>query len=96
MNLFPNTMVAYPAMPAHPSRPWFASYGPGVPHSIEDRISGTINDLFERSVRTYANNRLIESFGVGLTYAKAGEIATSIAAWLQAQPKSRFRRPWHS
>ena len=92
MNLFPNLTAQQPAAPAapsvaaaYPARPWFASYGPGVPHSIEDRISGTINDLFERSVRTYANNRLIESFGVGLTYAKAGEIATTVAAWLQAQ-----------
>ncbi len=80
--LAPQVSAAAPAT-AH-ARPWLASYGPGVPQTIDDRIVGTINDLFDNSVRAFAGNRAIESFGVGLTYAKLGVTATSIAAWLQA------------
>ena len=69
---------------APPTRPWFASYAPGVPHSIDGQMSGTINDLLDNSVRDFAANAAIESFGVTLTYAKLGQIATAIAAWLQA------------
>jgi long-chain acyl-CoA synthetase len=77
MNLFPSHVEA------HSARPWLASYGAGVPHSIDDRIRGTIPDLFEAGVRQFSGNRAIESFGVGLTYAKLGEIAAAVAAWLQ-------------
>jgi len=66
------------------TRPWLASYGPDVPHSIEDAMGGTINDLFETSVAKFAANTAVESFGVGLTFAKVGQIATAVAAWLQA------------
>ena len=74
------------------ARPWFASYAPGVPHSIDDEATGTINDLFDRSVASFASNTAIESFGVPITYASLGVSANAIAAWLQAtglQPGDR-------
>ncbi len=73
-----------PMTHAHPTRPWFASYAPGVPYSIDDAMGGTINDLFETAVRDFGARPALESFGVSLSYAKVGQIATAIAAWLQA------------
>ncbi len=78
-------MTAGPQNNPYGHRPWLAHYPAGVPHTIDDQITGTLNDLFENSVRKYATNKAIESFGVGLTYAKVGEVANAIASWLQAQ-----------
>jgi long-chain acyl-CoA synthetase len=75
------TMVATQAIT---TRPWFQSYGPGVPYTIEDRLKGTIPDLFDASVKSFPNNTVLESFGVGMTYAKLGQVSEAIAAWLQA------------
>ncbi len=73
-----------PITPVPLPRPWLASYGPGVPDTIDDQMAGTINDLFDNSVRTYASNIAIESFGVTMTYASLGTYVDAIAAWLQA------------
>lgn len=64
-------------------RPWFASYPDGVPHEIDVAGLGTLNDMFDLSVRTYAKQTVMDNFGVGLTYEKLGATATCIAAWLQ-------------
>jgi long-chain acyl-CoA synthetase len=73
-----------PAVQTSSARPWLASYGTGVPHTIDDQMSGTINDLFDTSVATFASHIAIESFGVSITYASLGTSASAIAAWLQA------------
>lgn len=78
-------MTAGPHTHASGARPWLANYPAGVPHTIDDKITGTLNDLFDNSVRSYPTNTAIESFGVGLSYARVGEVATAIAAWLQSQ-----------
>jgi long-chain acyl-CoA synthetase len=78
-------MTAGPQTTAMGPRPWLANYPADVPHTIDDQITGTLNDLFENSVRKFANNKAIESFGVGITYAKVGEVANSVASWLQSQ-----------
>ena len=72
------------AIASPPPRPWLASYGPGVPATIDDKMAGTINDLFDTSVATFKSNIAIESFGVSIPYASLGVSATAIAAWLQA------------
>ena len=68
-----------------PARPWFQSYPPGVPHEIALPVTRTINDLFDDSVRTFANRPVLQSFGVSLTYAEMARNANAIAAWLQAR-----------
>jgi long-chain acyl-CoA synthetase len=70
---------------ATPPRPWLAHYPPGVPATVDDRIQGTLVDLFRTSVSTFSGNRLIESFGVSLTYRTVGEIADAVTVWLQGQ-----------
>ena len=72
-----------PGLTVPPDRPWFAFYPPGVPHEIALPITMTLNDVFERSVRSYADLPVLDSFGVKLTYAQVGMTATAIAAWLQ-------------
>ncbi|NJO55441.1 MAG: AMP-binding protein, partial [Rhodospirillales bacterium] len=56
-----------------------------MPTAIDDRIHGTLVDLFQTSRETYAGNRLIESFGVGLTYRQVGVVADAVTVWLQGQ-----------
>ncbi len=65
-------------------RPWFASYPEGVPREIDLSKAGTINDLFDRAVREYANRTVLDSFGVSLTYARLETVALAVASWLQA------------
>ena len=64
-------------------RPWLANYPVGVPATIDDRIQGTLIDLFDTSVKAHAGNTMVESFGVGLTYARMGDVAKAVAIWLQ-------------
>ena len=59
------------------TRPWFASYAPGVPHSIDDAMGGTINDLFEKAVRDFGANPALESFGVGLFFDRVRALIAS-------------------
>jgi long-chain acyl-CoA synthetase len=79
MMLFPKEQMGSVA-----ARPWLATYGPGIPRTIEDLMGGTIPELLDESVRKFPTNAAIESFGVTLTYAKVGQVANAIAAWLQA------------
>lgn len=68
-----------------PARPWFAHYPPGVPREIPLPITRTINDLFDESVRTFANRPVLQSFGVSVTYAETARSAKAVAAWLQSR-----------
>jgi long-chain acyl-CoA synthetase len=83
--LFPELGGASPAAPSKPPRPWLANYPAGVPATIEDRISGTLNDLFAASVRDFARRPMVESFGVQITYERCAVVADAVAAWLQSE-----------
>jgi long-chain acyl-CoA synthetase len=76
-----------PHSPADPAsaRPWLASYPPGVPAEIDVASLGTLVDLFETSMRAFADRPAMLCFGSTMTYATLGQQARDLAAWLQGQ-----------
>ena len=77
--------VSAPFATVPQTRPWLASYQPGVPQTIELPVRQTINELFDKAVKDFSSHRAVESFGVSYSYAELGRYADAIAAWLQAQ-----------
>ena len=77
-------MSVSPLFPVPSSRPWLASYPPGVPHEIPP-VKETINDLFDRSVREFSGKTVIDSFGASVSYSAVGEYTNAVAAWLQSK-----------
>ena len=76
-----------PPSPADPAsaRPWLASYPSGVPAEIDVASLGTLVDLFETSMRAFAERPAMLCFGSTMTYATLGQQARDLAAWLQGQ-----------
>ncbi|MDZ4843839.1 MAG: AMP-binding protein [Hyphomicrobium aestuarii] len=72
-----------------PPRPWLTSYSASIPATIDDRLGGTIVEMFDVSVRRYEKAAAVESFGVQYSYARLGELANAVAAWLQSQGLGR-------
>ncbi|WP_342148224.1 AMP-binding protein [Methylorubrum sp. SB2] len=66
-------------------RPWLSAYPPGIPHEIETGSLGTVVDLFERSVRRFAERPALTCFGATLRFREVGAAARTVAAWLAAQ-----------
>ncbi len=66
------------------ARCWLDHYPAGTPHTIDDRVNRTLVDMFEESQRKFAKCAALESFGKRLTYAEIGDLANSIAAYLQS------------
>ncbi|MFJ6001588.1 long-chain-fatty-acid--CoA ligase [Arthrobacter sp. NPDC092385] len=64
------------------ARPWVESYAPGVPRSFEVP-EGTLSDLLEASVRTYAKGTALEFFGAPTTYRELGDAVARAAAGLR-------------
>ena len=54
------------------SRPWLASYAPGVPHELA-APSGSLFDLIEASAKNYPDRPALEFFGRVTTYAELFE-----------------------
>ncbi|MDP4025681.1 AMP-binding protein [Methylobacterium sp. NEAU 140] len=67
-----------------PERPWLASYPPGTPAEIDVAGLGTLVDLFEASIRDFADRPAVTCFGSDITYAAMGRSALALAGWLQA------------
>ena len=65
------------------SRPWLDNYPPGVPHALAEDSYGTLLDIFDESVRKYADRPALDSFGVRMSYGELGRVAEKIAAALQ-------------
>ena len=65
------------------ARPWVESYAPGVPRSFEVP-EGTLSDLLEASVRTYAKGTALEFFGAPTSYRELGDAVARAAAGLRA------------
>ncbi|GJD94239.1 AMP-binding protein [Methylobacterium iners] len=67
------------------ARPWLSSYPPGVPAKIDAGSVGTLVDLFDDSVKRFAERPAVQCFGSLLTYASIGASAEALAAWLATQ-----------
>jgi long-chain acyl-CoA synthetase len=67
------------------SKPWLASYPPGVTPEIGPDPYQSITDLLEKNCVKYADRTAFTSMGKGLTYRQLDEMTGKIGAWLQAQ-----------
>jgi len=61
-----------------PQRPWFSSYGEGVPHEIAEPTE-TLVDMIWNSTRLYRDNVALQFFGATTTYEKLREQIASVA-----------------
>jgi long-chain acyl-CoA synthetase len=66
-------------------RIWLKSYPPGVPADIEPTEYASLVDLFEKSVRKFANRRAFHSMGKSITYGDLDRLSREFGAWLQAK-----------
>jgi long-chain acyl-CoA synthetase len=57
----------------------------GGQSTIDESAIPTIPHIFNEAVRTHAAMPALESFGKRMTYARMGETARAVTAWLQAQ-----------
>ncbi len=62
---------------------WNNKRAPGVPDNINPDAYATILDVFEVSVKKYANNPVVTGIGYTLTYRDLDQYSTQLAAWLQ-------------
>jgi len=65
------------------SRPWLASYPPGVPSTIDPDAHASLLQLLERSMARYAERPAYISMGRTLRYAELDRMSNDLAAWLQ-------------
>ena len=65
-------------MSTSPQRPWFSSYGEGVPHEIAEPTE-TLVDMIWNSTRLYRDNVALQFFGATTTYEKLREQIASVA-----------------
>jgi long-chain acyl-CoA synthetase len=62
---------------------WLQSYPPGVPAEIDVDAFGSLGDLFEQSVRQFAERTAYVNMGTAITYARLGQLSSSFAGYLQ-------------
>lgn len=62
---------------------WLKSYPEGVPAEIDLDEFASLNDIFERSARLYANYRAFSNMGTALTYCELDARSRAFGAWLQ-------------
>src|SRR4026207_134919 len=66
-------------------RIWLKSYPPGVPADINPAEYESLVELFEKSVRQYADRPAFHSMGKGITFAQLDEMSRNFGAWLQSK-----------
>ena len=68
---------------AQTSRPWLASYPPGVPATIDADAHRSLQQVLERSMARNAARPAYVSLGRTLSYADLERLSADLAAWLQ-------------
>jgi long-chain acyl-CoA synthetase len=66
-------------------RIWLKSYPPGVPADINPGEYKSLVELFEKSVRQYADRPAFHSMGKGITFGQLDELSRNFGAWLQSK-----------
>lgn len=64
-------------------RIWQQTYPPEIQFDIDVPASASITELFENSVRTFADKVAYSSFGAELTFAEVDRLSRDFAAYLQ-------------
>jgi long-chain acyl-CoA synthetase len=66
-------------------RIWLKSYPKGVPAEIDTRQYGSLVELFEKSIRDYADRPAFTSMGKTIDFAELDAHARNFGAWLQSK-----------
>jgi long-chain acyl-CoA synthetase len=74
------------------SRPWLASYEPGVPAEINPGEYNSLVDLLDQAFKQYARRDMAAFMEVHWTYQQVDELSRAMAAWLQAQGLAKGAR----
>jgi long-chain acyl-CoA synthetase len=74
------------------TKPWLASYPPGVPAEIEIDSRTTLVDLLGDAFERHAKRTALECFGRRLGFAQVDELSRVFAAWLQSRGVQRGDR----
>ena len=64
---------------------WLKRYPPGVPHEVRYDEFKSVKDLFEASVKKFADRPAYHCMGKSITFADLDRMSRAFAAWLQAQ-----------
>jgi len=64
--------------------PWFKSYDPGMPHTLEPYANKTLLDCFEEGVKQKPNSDMVLFKGSKLSFARMKELTDAAAAALAA------------
>ncbi len=62
---------------------WLKSYPKDIPAEIDPDEFTSLNDVFQRSARLYADQRAFSNMGAALTYRELDERSRAFSAWLQ-------------
>jgi long-chain acyl-CoA synthetase len=66
-------------------RIWLKSYPPGVPADINPAEYKSLVELFEKSVREYADRPAFHCMGKGISFGRLDQLSRDFGAWLQAK-----------
>jgi long-chain acyl-CoA synthetase len=62
---------------------WLASYAPGVPAEIDARKFSSVREIFDKSVRQFADLPAFTNMDCTLSYAAVERLSRDFGAWLQ-------------
>lgn len=66
------------------TKPWLASYPPGVPHSVDYHQYRSINQMMDESFKKFADRQAFECMGKYLMYAQLDTYSNQLAAHFQS------------
>ena len=64
---------------------WLKSYPEGIPAEVDVNVYNSIADVFEQSVKKFADKPSFSNFGTTLTYREMDHATRDLAAYLQQQ-----------
>src|SRR5204863_7472873 len=73
-------------------RIWLKSYPAGVPAEIDVNQYGSLVELFEKSIRSYADRPAFNSMGKTLRFSELDAMARDFGAWLQSKGVAKGAR----
>ena len=74
------------------SKPWLASYEPGVPAEINPGEYNSLVDLLDQSFKQFAQRDMAAFMDVHWTFGQIDEMSRALAAWFQARGLAKGAR----
>ena len=71
---------------------WLKSYPPGVPADIDPSEFKSLVEVFDRSVRQFADRPAYHSMGRAISYAELERLSRAFGAWLQSKGLAKAAR----